>query len=112
MQRLGTGLFDAAELRKGIRRHPFLATGLGVFLGAAGGSLLLRSMRRLQPATGATNLVSRLLRILPGLTLGSLRVARATMTRRVSSVPYFPRPEPDSLTKETVQECSIQSRSS
>jgi hypothetical protein len=84
VQRLGDDLCAATDLRRRIRRHPFLATGLGGFAGFVGGPLMLRALKGMLTLTSCVpnpsfvpNLSSRRPHTLPGLVLASMRVVRA-----------------------------------
>jgi len=74
----GEELCSAAELRPTIRRHPFLAVGLGAAAGFFGGPLLVRSSRRLLTKLPATlGALSGRASSLQGIALASLRAVRA-----------------------------------
>lgn len=78
VQRLGNDLCASADLRRRIRRHPFLATGLGAVLGFVGGPLILRALERRVSMTSSVPMpVSRRPRVHPCLALAWLRVVRA-----------------------------------
>jgi hypothetical protein len=82
VQRLGDDVLTATELRSRIRRHPFLATGLGACLGFLGGPLMPSFLRRMSAmASGLTSPASRQPHTLPGIALASLRAVRAHRSR-------------------------------
>lgn len=77
-RRLGDDVCAAADLRRRIRRHPLLASGLGVFVGYVGGPLFLRAFERILALTSSVPApAARRPHTLPGLVLASLRVVRA-----------------------------------
>ena len=57
VQRSGEELCGAAGLRPRIRRHPFVAMGLGAFLGFVGVPLVPRALLRTLAATSSAILV-------------------------------------------------------
>ncbi len=78
VQRLGTDILVATDVRNRIRRHPFLAVGIGACLGFVTGPFLLRNFKGILIA--ATTLPSRIPRpphSLPGLVTASLSAFRA-----------------------------------
>lgn len=76
--RLGDDLSAAADLRGRIRRHPFLAIGLGAVAGFVGGPLLLRASKRLlSSASGVALAASARPQALSGFLRTSLRAVRA-----------------------------------
>lgn len=78
VQRLGADLCDATDLRRSIRRHPFVAMGLGAFAGFLGSPLILRGVRRILAMTSsAPKPASWWPSTLPNLVLESLRGIRA-----------------------------------
>ena len=78
LQRAGEGLLEATDLRARIRRHPFLAAGLGVGLGFFGGSFALRTLKRVVSATSSIPIPgARPPYALPGILIASLRGIRA-----------------------------------
>jgi hypothetical protein len=78
VQRFGDDLCVAADVRQRIRRHPFLATGLGVLAGFVGGPPILRTVKRLLTATSDKGkAASRLPGNFQELVMASLRIARA-----------------------------------
>jgi hypothetical protein len=74
VQRLGDDLCAATGVRERIRRHPFVATGLGAIVGFIGGPLILQAFER---ASGVSNSASPRTQSLPGLVLTSLRAVRS-----------------------------------
>ena len=62
VQRAADELCPASELRPLIRRHPFLATGLGAFLGFVSGPHMLRVLAKIARVTSG----SVLLRVIRG----------------------------------------------
>ena len=78
VQRLGDGVLAATDLRGRIRRHPFLAIGIGALSGFLGGPLLFGALKRVVTnSSGAPNHASGSLHGLPGLVIASLRGVRA-----------------------------------
>jgi hypothetical protein len=78
VQRFGDDLCVAADVRQRIRRHPFLATGLGAFAGFVGGPPILRTVVRLLTATSnKSKSTSPVPGNFPELVMASLRIARA-----------------------------------
>jgi hypothetical protein len=78
VQRVGDDLCAATDARGRIRRHPFLATGLGALAGFVGGPLILRGLKRVLTMTSnTTNSASSRPHTLPGLVMASLRGVRA-----------------------------------
>ena len=78
VQRLGDDFLVATDLRERIRRHPFMATGIGALAGFVGGPLLFGAFRRTLAMTSTeTNPASRPLQTLPRLLLTTLRGVRA-----------------------------------
>jgi hypothetical protein len=74
VQRLGDDLCAASGVREKIRRHPFLATGVGAVCGFVGGPLLLRACERLLVATtGISDSAQPSAHSLPELVRTSLR---------------------------------------
>lgn len=77
VQHVGSDLCAAADVRRRISRHPFLATGLGAFVGFVGGPLILQAVKgALTAASSLRNPITRPLHTLPGLALASLRIMR------------------------------------
>lgn len=77
VQRLGDDLCVATDLRRRIRRHPFLATGLGALAGFVGGPLLLRVFQRISTMIPSVpKSASGRSHTLPGLVLATLRGVR------------------------------------
>src|SRR6185369_9439757 len=73
LRHAGEGLLEATDLRGKIRRHPFLAAGLGAGLG----SFVLRALKRVVSATSGIPIPgARPPYALPGLLIASLRVVR------------------------------------
>lgn len=80
VQRLGDDLCVATDLRRRIRRHPFLATGIGALAGFVGGPALLKVVQRISASIpSAPNSAPRPSHSLPGLVLATLRGVRARM---------------------------------
>jgi len=77
VQNLGEDVFAMTELRPRIRRHPFIAAGLGALLGFVGGPIILRGLKRVvSAAAGVPALHSSVPRTLPGFALAALRLVR------------------------------------
>jgi hypothetical protein len=77
LQRAGEHLLEATDLRGKIRRHPFLAAGLGAGLGFFGGSFVLRTLKRVVSATSSIPVPgARPPYALPGILIESLRGVR------------------------------------
>jgi hypothetical protein len=82
VQRLGDDVLVATDLRGRIRRHPFLAVGIGAFSGFVGGPLLLGTLERVMTMTaGIPNLPSVRPRALSGLVWARLRGIRTRQGR-------------------------------
>jgi hypothetical protein len=82
VQRLGDDVFAAADLRRRIRKHPFLSTGLGALLGFVGGPLVPRAVVRISKMTSSVaNPASLRPHTLPGLVWASLRAVGAHRSR-------------------------------
>jgi hypothetical protein len=78
VQRLGGDLCAAADLRRRIRSHPFIATGLAALAGFAGSKLGLRAIGSLSTMTSSlAGLAAQRPITLPGLVMTSLRLVRA-----------------------------------
>jgi hypothetical protein len=77
LRHAGEGLLEATDLRGKIRRHPFLAAGLGAGLGFFGGSFVLRALKRVVSATSGIPIPgARPPYALPGILIESLRGVR------------------------------------
>ena len=68
--RFGDELCAATDVQRRIRRHPFLAAGIGACLGFLGGPLVLRTIRHALAAA------SRRPNDVRGLVLASVRAVR------------------------------------
>jgi hypothetical protein len=78
LHRLEHDVLAAVELRARIRRHPFLATGLGAALGFAAAPLAPRILRWIvTAASGLPHLAARMPVGVACLVLASVRGARA-----------------------------------
>jgi hypothetical protein len=82
VQRLGEDVCAVADLRRRIREHPILSTGLGALLGFVGGPLVPRAVVRISKMTSRAAVpASGMPRTLPGLVWASLRAVRAHRSR-------------------------------
>jgi hypothetical protein len=82
VQRLGDDVLAATDLRGRIRRHPFLAIGIGAVSGFIGGPLLLGAFKRVLTMTSSLpNPASQSPYALSGLVWNQLRRVRARPTR-------------------------------
>ncbi len=78
VQRLGDDVCAATGVRERIRRHPFVAAGIGAVCGFVGGPLILQSLERILTATsGVSNAAPARMRPLPELLMTSLRAIRS-----------------------------------
>lgn len=78
VQRLGEDLCAATGARESIRRHPFVATGLGAVIGFVAGPLILKAFERILLATSSvTNSASPRTPAIPALVLTSIRAVRS-----------------------------------
>ena len=77
LRHAGEGLLEATDLREKVRRHPFLAAGLGAGLGFFGGPFILRTLKRVVSATSSIPIPgARPPYALPGILIESLRSVR------------------------------------